>query len=114
MTQARISLCILLAATILSFTACGGGHSGETYVLVTTNVNVPYWQTAAAGFSQSANQLKVAYEFVGSETYDPAAERDALQRVIQKKPAGILISVADANLMKEGINQAIDAGIPIP
>ncbi len=113
MTQARISLCILLAATILSFTACGGGHSGETYVLVTTNVNVPYWQTAAAGFSQSANQLKVAYEFVGSETYDPAAERDALQRVIQKKPAGILISVADANLMKEGINQAIDAGIPI-
>jgi ribose transport system substrate-binding protein len=32
---------------------------------------------------------------------------------IQKKPAGILISVADANLLKDSIDRAIAAGIPV-
>jgi ribose transport system substrate-binding protein len=113
MTQGRVSLSIWLAAAILSFSACGGGHSGEQYIFISVNVKVPYWQTAAAGFSQSADELKVAYQFTGPDTYDPAGERDALDRAVQGKPAGILISVADANLMKDGIDRAIAAGIPV-
>ena len=112
MTRNHVGLWALLATALLSLTACGG-HSGESYVFVSTNIKVPYWQTAAAGFSQSANQLKVGFEFTGPDNYDPAGERDALDRVIQKKPSGILISVADANVMKDSIDRAIAAGIPV-
>ena len=113
MTQARISLSVSLVIAVLSLTSCGGGHSGEQYIFISTNIKVPYWQTAAAGFSQSANQLKVGYQFTGPDTYDPAAERDALDHATQSKPAGILISVADANLLKDSIDRAIASGIPL-
>ena len=113
MTQARISLYISLMIALLSLTSCGSGHSGEQYVFISTNIKVPYWQTAAAGFSQSAEQLRVGFQFTGPDTYDPAAERDALDHAIQNKPAGILISVADANLLKDSIDRAIASGIPL-
>src|SRR5438270_13370971 len=113
MKRINVILSVWLAATLLSLTACGGGHSGENYIFVSTNVKIPYWQTAAAGFTQSANQLNVGFQFTGPDTYDPAGERDALDRAIEKKPAGILISVANANVMKDGIDRAIAAGIPV-
>jgi ribose transport system substrate-binding protein len=113
MPRSRLTLSSFLAAALLLLNSCGGGHSGETYIFISANINVPYWQTAAAGFVQSADQLKVAYEFTGPETYDPAGERAALDEAIGKKPAGILVSVADANLLNDGIDHAIAAGIPV-
>jgi ribose transport system substrate-binding protein len=107
------AICVLLVVLVLPITNCGGSHSGESYVLIAVNVKIPYWQSAAAGFSQAAQQLGIGYTFAGPDTYDPAAERDELLRAIEKKPAGILISVADPNTVESGIYRAIDAGIPV-
>ena len=107
------AVCSLLAVLVLPITSCGGSHSGESYVLIAVNVKIPYWQSAGAGFSQAAQQLGIGYTFAGPDTYDPAAERDELLRAIQKRPAGILISVADPNTVEDGIYRAIDAGIPV-
>ena len=109
----RTLMCILLAIVLLPLLSCEGGHSGETYILISTNLKVPYWQSAGSGFSQAADQLKVAYSFTGPATYDPASEKDALNAAVAKKPAGILISVANPNLMKDDIDNAISAGIPV-
>ena len=113
MMKIRVVLTLALAATALVTTACGGGHSGETYIFVSTNVKIPYWQTASAGFAKSAEDLKVGYQFTGPDTYDPAGERRAFDEAVQKKPSGILVSAADANLMKDSIDRAIAAGIPV-
>lgn len=113
MTRIRLALLICLSAALFSLSACEGGHSGETYIFVSTNIKIPYWQTAGAGFSQSAEELKVGYQFTGPDTYDPSGEKSALDAAVAKKPAGILVSVADANIMKDSINSAIAAGIPI-
>jgi ribose transport system substrate-binding protein len=113
MARTSVPLSVWLVAALLSLTACGGGHSGEQYIFISVNTKIPYWQTAAAGFSQAAEELKVAYQFTGPDTYDPAGEREAMDGAIQKKPAGILISVADANLLKDSIDRAIAAGIPV-
>jgi ribose transport system substrate-binding protein len=106
-------LVVLFTVTILPLLSCSSGHSGETYILVSTNIKVPYWQSAGAGFAQAANQLKVGYAFTGPDTYDPPAERDALAAAVAKKPAGILVSVADPNVIKDGIDGAIANGIPV-
>jgi ribose transport system substrate-binding protein len=103
----------LIVALVSLLASCGGGHSGETYIFISTNIKIPYWQSAAAGFSQAGQQLSVGYAFQGPDTYDPSAEREALASAIQKKPAGILISAADPNLVKDSIDQAIAAGIPV-
>ena len=46
-------------------------------------------------------------------THDAQAELAALQKATAAKPAGILISVADAQVLTPGINAAMDAGIPV-
>jgi ribose transport system substrate-binding protein len=101
-------------AFLLLLVSCGTGHDAdEKYFLVTNNIQVPYWQTAGAGFAQAAKELKVRSEFVGPDTFDPKAEQAEFQKAVQQKPTGILISVADAKLMKADIDQAISAGIPV-
>jgi ribose transport system substrate-binding protein len=113
MTRVRLILLVWLLAAIFSTSACSNGHSGETYIFVSTNIRIQYWKTAGAGFSQSADELKVGYQFTGPDTYDPAGEKSALDAAVAKKPAGILVSVADANIMKDSIDSAIAAGIPV-
>ena len=113
MIHRNVAISLLLAIMLVPLFSCGGGHSGENYILISANVKVPYWQSAGAGFTQSAGQLKVAYTFTGPDTYDPAAERDELKNAIAKKPDGILISVADPTLMKDDIDNAISSGIPV-
>jgi ribose transport system substrate-binding protein len=112
MKSRNFAVCVLLLA-LLPLISCGSGHSGESYVLIAVNVKIPYWQSAGAGFSRATQELGLGYNFTGPDTYDPAAERDELERAIGSKPAGILISVADASAVKDGIDKGIAAGIPI-
>ena len=102
---------IALAPLLLN---CGGRHdTDENYYLISTNIQVPYWHAAGAGFVQEAQQWKVRAQFVGPATYDPKAELQAFRDAMQQKPTGILVSVADPNLMKDDIDKAVAAGIPV-
>jgi ribose transport system substrate-binding protein len=74
---------------------------------------VPYWQTAGAGFAKAAEQFKVRADFKGPQNYDARAERDALDQAVQKKATGILLAVTDAALLKDSIDKAVVAGIPV-
>ena len=106
---------VVLLLFVVPLLSCGGSqHSAdELYVLVSANIQVPYWKAAAAGMSQTAGQLKVRYEFVGPDEYNPQAEKDAFEKALTKKPTGILVSAADAKVLIESINKAIAAGIPV-
>jgi ribose transport system substrate-binding protein len=105
---------VVILLFVVPLLSCGGEHSAdELYVLVSANIQVPYWKAAGAGLSQSASQLKVRYEFVGPDEYNPQAEKDAFEKALTKKPTGILVSAADAKLLTESINKAIAAGIPV-
>jgi ribose transport system substrate-binding protein len=110
----RILLAVILPGILLPLLSCGSAHDpDEKYVLISTNIQVPYWQTAAAGLSQASRQLRVQSVFSGPDSYDPKAQQQALREAIQKKATGILISPADPDLMKADIDQAIAAGIPV-
>jgi ribose transport system substrate-binding protein len=101
---------ILLAAALLS---CGPHDSNEYFVFVAANLQVPYWQAAGAGFTKAGTQFKVRTDFLGPNSYDPKAERDALDQAVQQKATGILLGVTDPALLKDSIDKAIAAGIPV-
>ena len=108
-----LALSVLALGAVFT-TGCGARHSDkEVFYLIATNVNLPYWQTAAAGFKQAAAQFKVTAKVVGPDTYDPKAELAELHNAIAAKPAGILISVADASVLQSEIDAAVAAGIPV-
>ncbi|MGA9392364.1 MAG: substrate-binding domain-containing protein [Candidatus Sulfotelmatobacter sp.] len=100
----------LLAGAMLS---CGPHDSDEYYVFVAANLQVPYWQASGAGFKKAGAQFKVRTDFVGPSTYDPKAERDALDQAVQQKATGILLGVTDPALLKDSIDKAIAAGVPV-
>lgn len=109
----RVALSMLALGAMFT-SGCGARHSNkEVYYLIATNVNLPYWQTAAAGFKAAAAQYKVTARVVGPDTYDPKAELAELHSAIAAKPAGILISVADASVLQSEIDAAVAAGIPV-
>jgi ribose transport system substrate-binding protein len=94
--------------------SCGATHdSDEYYVFVSANLQVPYWKVAGTGFSNAAGQFKVRSDFQGPQSYDARAERDALDQAVQKKATGILLAVTDAGLLKDSIDKAVAAGIPV-
>jgi ribose transport system substrate-binding protein len=104
----------LAALAMMLIPGCGARHSPkEVYYLVATNVSLPYWETAIAGFKAAAAQDNVTAKIAGPDTYDPQGELAEFQKVVAAKPAGILVSVSDAAVMQPGIDAAVSAGIPV-
>ncbi len=115
----RDSLSVLIAsatfAGVVTLTGCAGtAHEpSEKYILVADNTKISYWQSALKGLNHAASELKVKSEIQGPDGHDPQAEHDAFKHAVAQKPAGILISAADANLLTPDINSALDQGIPV-
>jgi ribose transport system substrate-binding protein len=103
----------LLALGVGLISGCERHSNKEVFYMVITNTALPYWQTAASGFNHAAAGYKVTAKVVGPENYDAQAELAELNKAVAAKPAGILISVADAGVLQPGIDAAITAGIPV-
>jgi ribose transport system substrate-binding protein len=109
---------LLMVAPLLAplfLAGCSGGRHEPTekYYLVAANIKLAYWQTANSGLAKAARQLGVQAEMVGPDSYDATAEQQALRATAAKKPAGILVSAADANLLKGDIDTILGQGIPV-
>lgn len=104
-----------LSLACLTMTSCSSpAHEPtEKYVLVCSNIKLPYWQNALAGLQHAASEMKIKSDIAGPDSYDARAEHDEFQRVVAQKPAGILISAADAGVMTPDINSAVAQGIPV-
>jgi ribose transport system substrate-binding protein len=109
----RKLLAIGLSPALLLVISCGRHSQSETFYLVATNLSLPYWKTAIAGFNAAAARYKITAKTAGPDTYDAQAELQELNHAVAAKPAGILISVADEAVLKPGIDAAVNAGIPV-
>ncbi len=109
-----VSSAVIPAALICMSGCTSVPHEpSEKYILVADNIKIPYWQTAQRGLEHAAAEMKVKSEVQGPDGHDPQGEHDAFRRAVAEKPAGILISVSDANILGTDLNAAIDQGIPV-
>ena len=88
-------------------------EENERYVFVATNINLPYWQEAEAGFLDAAKALGVKAELSGPTTYDPSAEIGMFRKILEQPPAGICLSAARPELFQAEIDKAVAQGIPV-
>jgi ribose transport system substrate-binding protein len=102
-----------LAVSSFGLTGCQYHSKHDVYYLVSNNLKLPYWKMVNQGFTQAATEYGVTAQLTGPDTYDPQAEADAFSKIAAYKPAGILVSVADVNLMRDEINAAVAAGTPV-
>jgi ribose transport system substrate-binding protein len=112
MLSKRISLA-LLAVVLPLLAGCTRHSKSEQYYLIATNTAVPYWKSAADGFAAAGAQYGVSVDTRGPAGLNPQAEVDEFKAMVARKPAGILVSVANSKLMAPEIDAAIAAGIPV-
>ena len=103
----------LLAVILPMLAGCTRHSKNEHYYLVATNTAVPYWKAAADGFAAAGAQYGVTVDTRGPAGLNPQAEVEEFRAMVARKPAGILVSVANADLMMPEIDAAIAAGIPV-
>jgi ribose transport system substrate-binding protein len=110
-----MGVCVVMSLAVMGLSSCQKPYheEAERYVFVATNINLPYWQEAQAGLMDAAQQMGVKAELAGPDKFDPQAEAQAFQTVVNSKPAGILVSVARPELLQDAINGAIAQGIPV-
>jgi ribose transport system substrate-binding protein len=115
MKSNRLASALLVAVVVTGLTSCQKPYHApeERFVLVTANINLPYWQEAQAGLIDAAQQMGVKAEMVGPDKFDPQEELRAFQTAVASKPSGILISVTRPELFNDAINSAVAQGIPV-
>jgi len=113
---AKFTMCLL----ILSVAALAGCQESyhekeERYILIAANINLPYWQEAAAGLRDVAKEmgLGIKVDVDGPTSYSPQEEVDAFQKAVSQHPAGILVSVTKPELFQAPIAAAVASGIPV-
>lgn len=111
----RAMITISISAAFLFINSCkmAPHNPAELYILICDNTKIPYFQSALAGFNRAAAEMKVKSAFDGPDTHDVKGEHDAFRRAVAQKPAGILVSAADASLLTPDINSAVSQGIPV-
>lgn len=108
-----VSVSIFVGAALIVSCAKPYHAEGERYVFVATNINLPYWQEARAGFLDAAKSLGVKGELVGPTGYQPNAEMLIFRQIVEEEPAGICLSAARPEIFKADIDKAVAKGIPV-
>src|ERR1700736_4184915 len=108
-----ISFLIFLGAVLIVSCAKPFHEESERYIFVATNINLPYWQEAQAGFLDAAKALGVKAELTGPTTYDPNGEVGIFRQIVEQNPAGICLSAARPEIFQGDIDKAVAQGIPV-
>jgi len=109
----RVSVFFLIGAALIASCAKPYHEENERYVFVATNINLPYWQEAQAGFLDAARALGVKGELIGPATYDPDAEVGMFRQIVEQHPAGICLSAARPEVFQAEVDKAMAQGIPV-
>jgi ribose transport system substrate-binding protein len=111
--SALVFVFIFVETVLIAACAKPYHEENERYVFVATNINLPYWREAEAGFLDAARALGVKGELIGPTGYAPNAELGVFRQIVEQHPAGICLSAARPEIFREYIDKAVAEGIPV-
>ncbi|GGJ69944.1 substrate-binding domain-containing protein [Deinococcus aquiradiocola] len=110
----RIATAALLSTVTLGLlSGPAAAQKGSGYVMVTFLSGIDYWKDAYRGMQAAGKELGVSTTYTGSVNYELNDNIATLEQVIARKPAGILLTVMNADALRPTIDKAIKAGIPV-
>ncbi len=84
------------------------------FEIVSKGFQHQFWQAVLKGSEQKAAELGVTMNFVGPNSESDIADQvQMLNNAVNAQPAAIGLAALDTNAALDGIQQAMDAGIPI-
>jgi len=95
----------------------GGGDRGDITIEVVVHgqASDPFWSVVANGVEAAAADLGITanYRAPQSDDLDVVAMAQLIDTAVAAEPDGIIVSIPDADALREPIQAAIDAGIPV-
>jgi ribose transport system substrate-binding protein len=88
-------------------------QDSQTYYMVTFLSGISYWADAFRGMQDAAEYLGVEAVYTGTPEYDTTAEVRVLEETIGQEPAGVVLTVIQADALQPTIDSAIDSGLPL-
>jgi simple sugar transport system substrate-binding protein len=130
MVRGRVKIKVwlaLVAAMALVAAGCGGGQEGgeaqggggaergDIRIAVVTHgqASDPFWSVVKNGVDQGAADMGVEVEYNAPQTFDPVKMSQLIDAAVASEPDGLVISIPDPEALRESIEKANDAGIPI-
>ena len=72
-----------------------------------------FWCTVEGGIYQAADDMNVNVTILGPDAFDLEKVAQLIEQAVAAQPDGIGLTVSDADLFREPIQRALDAGIPV-
>jgi ribose transport system substrate-binding protein len=87
----------------------------EIYSMVAFLKGSEFFNWSYAGMRDAAKRLgqQVQTEYHGPVEWDASLEARAIEELIERKVAGLVVTAGDAGILVPAINKAIEAGIPV-
>jgi simple sugar transport system substrate-binding protein len=87
----------------------------ETRIIVVSHgqANDPFWSVVKNGVTQAAEDMKVSVDYRAPETFDMVKMGQLIDAAINQNPAGLIVSIPDADALSAPIKKAVAAGIPV-
>lgn len=117
----RLALAVRLwALPLAGLAACGGGgergrgERPDTRIVVVTHgqSSDPFWSVVANGVEDAAKALGVRVEYQAPGTFDMVRMSHLIDAAVASRPAGLIVSVPDADALGPSVRAALDGGIP--
>ncbi|WP_321810194.1 MULTISPECIES: sugar ABC transporter substrate-binding protein [Burkholderia] len=115
MLNAWKTLKTLVAAGTLAFAAVhASGAEPEKIILITHGLaSDPYWNIVKHGANDAAKQLGVTVDYRSPPTFDMVQMSNLINAAVNQRPAGIIVTIPDANALSGAIKNAVASGIPV-
>lgn len=119
----------LLLILVLAACSSGGSASGTTtsngsgcpssrsslkfYVITHGQAADPFWSVVKKGVDQAAHDMCVTAIYEAPPTFDMVAMSHLIDSAVAAHPAGLVVSIPDANALGPSIKAAVAAGVPV-
>jgi len=94
-----------------------GGSSDRSNILIEVvthgQASDPFWSIFKNGVDQGGKDMGVKVEYTAPQTFDMNAMGQLIDAAVNKKPAGLVVSIPDATALGPHIKAAVTAGIPV-
>ncbi|MFU0503171.1 sugar ABC transporter substrate-binding protein [Pseudaminobacter sp. NGMCC 1.201702] len=102
------------AATILAGTVFAAQAQSTSIIVVSHGqASDPFWSVVKNGVTQAATDMGVTVDYRAPETFDMVAMAQLIDAAVNQNPAGLIVSIPDADALGPSIEKAVAAGIPV-
>lgn len=104
----------LLAATALAASLFAASAQDASIIVVSHGqASDPFWSVVKNGVAQAATDMGVNVDYRAPETFDMVAMAQLIEAAVNQNPAGLVVSIPDADALGPSIQKAVAAGIPV-